>query len=184
MTLSSNIEAMEKVLSDMRAQRDEALSTYVGLSTDCSNLEALIERVKTRESSANVEPIWEPTIGDLPKQLALVEEPELMEQSASTADTSATGFPIDIDISGATSHVDRVRLLAERLPGRTFKVTDAALWLIDMGVSHSSPDSLTSALYGKFKDRPGFRKTEPGFFQFVGYGDSGDVIPFGLTASR
>ena len=183
MTLASNIEAMEVVLSNMQAQRDEALSTYVELSTDCSNLEAIIERARALKAPVNAEPVRDLPVGGLAKQLAFAEVSEHAGQPEPTEDLCSAAFPRDIDISGATSHLDRVRLLAERLPNRTFKVTDAAQWLIDLGVSNSTPDSLASALYGQFKGRADFRKTQPGYFQFVGYGEGAEIITFGVTAA-
>ena len=183
MTLHSNIKAMEAVLSDLQAQRDEALSSYVGLSADCSNLETLIDSIRARRRPAASESLREPIAEGPPKQLALAEEPEPAERPIPTNEASVTGYPTDVDVSGVGSHLDRIRLLAERLPDQTFRVTDAAQWLIDMGASNASPDSLTSALYGKFKAMPDFRKTQPGYFQFVGYGESAEIIPFGVTAA-
>ena len=167
MTSFNNLKKMRTVLSDLQAQRDAAASTYLGLAKDCADLEALVARMTAREGSA-----VGPTGPECPR--------DDQGQSEPAEGTVTIGYPLDIDISGATNHVERVRLLAERLPDSIFDIKAAALWLVEIGASKGSPRSLESGLYGKLGNRDDFVKLSARTYQFVDYG--GEVIPFGAPA--
>lgn len=169
MTTPNEPISVQSVLCQKQAQRDEAWAAYLMLAGECTYLEGLLG-----EQSCEV-----------PKKVALPSE-QLAEESEPDINGSRSGYPLDVDISGVSSHIERVRLLAMRLPNRIFKVSLAALWLTEMGVSTARPESLESAIYGKMNARDDFdnTKTEKGYAQFVGHGEFelGELIPFDAKA--
>ena len=175
MSASTDKATVEHVLSAKIAQRDEAFETYLRLAGECAYLETMVGQQMRCEC---------------PKQEEVETRPAQSPQGPAESDTPAesepeseiarSGYPTDIDISGVSSHIERVRLLAMQLPNHEFKVKDAALWLHEMGLSKATSSSLESVIYSKMKDRQDFRKTERGYAQFVGNGelDRGKVVPF------
>lgn len=206
-----NMEVMENVLSDMRMRCDEAYATYLELLADCSSLERLMERERGRAGMGSmvVEPHKMPPPDGIPTCTGSVPQPaqepldgpeseersevaddeeveddlEVPEEAGLPAGKLSSGYPLDLDVSRAETRMDMIRILAKQLPGRTFKVEDAAQWLIDIGASSSGIKNLKSAFYAYAKGRTDYRKIGPGVFQYVGYGEAQEVIPFGATYS-
>ena len=175
MTASNEPISIQSVLQHKQARRDEAFAAYLRLSGECTYLAGIL--------------LEEQPTGELPKEVEMpsaLPPQDAPEESEPVSNGSQSGYPLDIDISGVTSHIERVRLLAMRLPNRIFKVARAAIWLTEMGVSKASPQSLESAIYGKMKNRDDFdnTKTEKGYAQFIGHGefDLGELIQFDARA--
>ena len=184
MTTSNEPISIQSVLRDKQARRDEAFAAYLRLSGECTYLDGLLEEQPTSELPKEEQPTSElPKEVEMPSALPAQDAPE---ESEPVSNGSQSGYPLDIDISGVTSHIERVRLLAMQLPNRIFKVARAAIWLTEMGVSKASPQSLESAIYGKMKNRDDFDNTttEKGYAQFIGHGefDLGELIQFDARA--
>lgn len=179
MTSMSNITALQEVLNNMQAEREEVSATLQFLSSECTKLEGMIERhtAQHEKELTAVDVATSAVAIELPQQESTPsEEPDSEPEGGAN---TLSGFPLDIDLSSATNHVDRIRLGVGRLPTPEFRVRDAADWLVQMGASNPTNfDSLVSTLYGKFKSRDDFQRVAPGVMRFVGYGE---VIPFAVA---
>ena len=210
MTSTSYMEAMEKALSEKRMIRDEAYATYAELEMECTMIERLIKAERNRPGmdSAAIEPRRDPPKGgslaatepsdhsepletavsggrlDGADQQELVGGLRIVEEQGPPKNESSAGYPLDLDLSGADTRMDKIRVLAMHLPDQTFRVGDASRWLIAIGASKTDVKNLNSAFYRHAKYRTDYRKIESGVFQYVGYGDAAKLIPFKAVASE
>ena len=77
------------------------------------------------------------------------------------------GIPLDFDVSGASNHVDRVRLLAHECENFEIDVYEVAQWLRSSGHSEATEYSMRSTIYGKLKAADDFRKVRERVFRYV-----------------
>lgn len=166
MTLNDPTVTLENALNDLQGERDRAMTTYFELANRCLLLElALKQTPQPQDAVAMADPTAH--CSDDP------EEDDSECAAEGEADASASGYPLDVDVSGASNLIDRLRLLAMRLPQGIFDIDLAALWLREIGSSHAQIASLRSRIYKDVRARDDF--TREGLprthAQYVGYSD-------------
>ena len=155
MTTSHTIETIKKLLADKEAECAAVRVRYRELRADCAELTDLLETLLAdvqQPPAVHDESFTEESI--TPK----AQEPDAGPMS---------GYPMCVDISGATNHVERVRLLALHTENHEVNVYKAARWLIATGASNAAEDSLVSTLYGKLKKLDYFCKVRPAVYRYV-----------------
>ena len=178
MNRSTTIETIQVRLLDREAECAAVRARYKELRAVCAELEDVLDiLLADAEQPA--------AVGDD----SLIEAdvtPVAPEPAAATS-----GYPLDIDISSATNHVDRVRMLALHTEHHEVNIYQTARWLTEVGASHAAEDSLVSTLYGKLKQLDYFRKVRPAVYRYIpleedetflrvdGDHQSGELIQFG-----
>ena len=178
MTESTIIATIQRRLSDREAECAAVSARYRELRAVCAELEDVLETL----------------LADA-EQPAAVRDDSLVEADVTPAAPEpaapSSGYPLDIDISNATNHVDRVRLLALHTENHEVNIYQAARWLTEMGASNAAEDSLVSTLYGKLKKLDYFKKVRPAVYRYIpleedetflrvdGDHQAGELIQFG-----
>ena len=179
MTESTIIATIQRRLSDREAECAAVSVRYRELRAVCAELEDVLETL----------------LADA-EQPAAVRDDSLMAADVTPAAPQpaaapTSGYPLDIDISSAVNHVDRVRLLALHTENHEVNVYQTARWLTEVGASHAAEDSLVSTLYGKLKKLDYFKKVRPAVYRYIpleedetflrvdGDHQTGELIQFG-----
>ena len=100
-----------------------------------------------------------------------------VEEEAGKLDTPL-GLSLSLDIGDAGNRVERIRVLAEHMPGNEFDLYEVAKWLIAAGYSDATYESLRSSIYGDLKKNEAMfvkDKTRPRIYRLVVPEDSGVV---------
>ena len=179
MNRSTTIETIQSRLSYREAECAAVRARYKELRAVCAELEDVLGML----------------LADA-EQPAAVRDDSLMEADVTPAAPEpaaapSSGYPLDIDISNATNHVERVRLLALHTEHHEVNVYQAARWLTEVGASNAAEGSLISTLYGKLKQLDYFRKVRPAVYRYIpldedetflrvdGDHQAGELIQFG-----
>ena len=169
MNMSNYIGPLRNLLTDKRAECAVVRARYGELLLDCAELQRILDDLLTDQEQP-IEVLDASVIGDTLTD----DEPDADPPS---------GYPMDIDISDASNHIERVRLLTLRTEDHEIDVDRAARWLVEMGASDGKVSSLISRLYRDLKQLNYFRKIGPRVYRYIPLEEDEydtEVIPFGI----
>ena len=149
---------LERELSSKRRECDAIRERYKHLLIECGDLEY---RIRDLRGPAASEP-------DLQAVPVTQPDAELVEPP----DQSSAGLPVDVDLRGASDHVERFRRLARHTGQEEWHIDAVCQWIVDAGASSATLESVRSRLYVQLKEASDFVKVRPRVFRFSGSSDS------------
>ena len=163
--LEEMLAAAERECGEARAEYMEKLLAREGITEMLRSARAKLPAAHaTREMQENhvVQGDQARTDADMGKDSLLSDLEDEDPQ-----DALPLGIPLDLNLKGATNHMDRVKVLASHTPNNEISIDGAGAWLIAAGYCNAGIESIRSTLYGRLKRDPDFVRLEgPGRYRY------------------
>ena len=153
--MHETIQNLERELAAVQVECDTARDKYRSLLADAGELEYRIRDLRGRSAD-------EPS----PYLVEVCCEPSQLGSEPSRSPDD--GMPMDVDLHGATDHVERWRRLVIHTGQREWHIDEVSQWVVDMGAASAKPESVRSKLYGQIKEDPDFERVRPRVYCYTG----------------